>query len=71
MTRSVVEKNKGLSIIDLHFGVEFLEIFQKYYSYHPCFGVCLADDSMRQLFIESSWHLQLANHQWLKLLTNC
>ncbi len=47
MTRSVVEKNKGLPILNLHFGVEFLKIFQKYHSCHPCFGVCLLDDSTR------------------------
>jgi hypothetical protein len=47
MTRSVVEKNKGLPILNLHFGVEFLKIFHKYHSCHPCFGVCLLDDSTR------------------------
>jgi hypothetical protein len=57
MTRSVVEKNKGLPVLNLHFGIEFLKIFQKYHSYHPCFGICLPDDSMRQLFVESLWHL--------------
>jgi hypothetical protein len=30
MTRSVVEKNKGLMVLNLQFGVEFLKIFQKY-----------------------------------------
>jgi hypothetical protein len=34
MTRSVVEKNKGLLVLDLHFGVEFMKIFQKYCSCH-------------------------------------
>jgi hypothetical protein len=51
MTRSVVEENKGLPVLDLHFGVEFLKIFQK------CSGVCLPDDLTRQLFVESSWYL--------------
>jgi len=47
MTRSIVKKNKGLLVFDLHFGVEFLKIFQKYHSCHPCFGVCLPDDLTR------------------------
>jgi hypothetical protein len=29
MTRSIVEKNKGLSIFNLHFGVEFLKDIPK------------------------------------------
>jgi hypothetical protein len=57
MTRSIVEKNKGLLVLDLHLGVEFMKIFQKYRYCHPCFEVCLLDDSMQQLFVESSWHL--------------
>jgi hypothetical protein len=42
--------------------LNFWKIFQKYCSCHPCFGVYLQDDLTRQLFVESSWHLWLANH---------